>query len=203
MAYGDKSLSFFFGLSLNPHNCFLYKYCRQASVLLRIVLFSFFHFLSCLLSYLSKSAADLQASDSGGKYLVVLFRSFTVTQAFTWNPVASFSIFNWKTCISSSWISHQYWNNSANWVLSCSKNFLYLKSFVFFSSHVRISYHNWWLVDLERQEKGSRWSKNQLSVVWFFFLAWKLRGKIKKFDAGERTSKKLSKRLILINASFW
>ena len=83
MAYGDKSLSFFFGLSLNPHNYFLYKYCRQASVLLRIVLFSFFHFLSCLLSYLSKSAADLQASDSGGKYLVVLFRSFTVTQAFT------------------------------------------------------------------------------------------------------------------------
>jgi len=170
MAYGDKSLSFFFGLSLNPHNYFLYKYCRQASVLLRIVLFSFFHFLSCLLSYLSKSAADLQASDSGGKYLVVLFRSFTVTQAFTWNPVASFSIFNWKTCISSSWISHQYWNNSANWVLSCSKNFLYLKSFVFFSSHVRISYHNDWLI-LKCRKKGAAGAR--INYQWCDFFFWR------------------------------
>jgi len=120
MAQWDKSLSFSLGLLLNPHNYFLYKYCRQPSVSLSIVLFSFFHFLSCLLSYLSKSAADLQASDSGGKYLVVLFCSFTVTQVFTWNPIASFSILNWKTCISSPWISHQYWNISANWVLSCS-----------------------------------------------------------------------------------
>lgn len=52
MAYGDKFLPFFFGLSLNPHNYFLYKYCRQASVLLRIVLFhSFIFYLAFFLIF--------------------------------------------------------------------------------------------------------------------------------------------------------
>lgn len=167
MVYGDKSLSFFLGLLSNPHNYFLYKYCRQPSVLLRTTLFVFFHFLSCLLSYLSNPQLICRpvtvvvstwlfsfVPSLSLKYLLEI-----LSHLLAYSTERHVSLRPGSLTSTETFLQTEFWAAPR---IFC----ILILCFLFVSRTHKLSQ---WLVDLERQEKGSRWSKNQLSVVWLFF----------------------------------